>query len=241
MSESKAEGTNVTRLDTWRQRDKGGEGQRQPRTLEPREVDALGRPKKAGNGDWNVFEDPHAKRGGAGTAVQTGNVVRGHFADSVQPDAETPRILLLEPEILIRDQLKEALKKQGYKVAAPDVALPRSYQIPGVTEISAEGKAYDLVIYGDVAGSSNMDGNPRRHDRLLNNRFRIPVIMLTDDSSMQSQICGRPRNQRPQLLSMERHLFNTPEGGEWASHSISAIVEIAQGMAKKELGRGQGR
>lgn len=239
----------LTSLDEWRQahgRRAGAGNAGQPFKLHHRDsVSALGHPRK-GRADDGAQAASNVHRDSPDPALLPAGdkkIIHGAFSGRAHRAAEEaqqkPRILLIEPEPGIRKQLKLALQMKDYEVTAPDAVSPDAYQKRGVTDIFIEGRAYDLVIYGDMMKPTDA---ANRHDRLLNNRFGIPVIMLTNDPAMQSNICSRSRDARPQVVGMERQLFTMDKKrGEWPSLTICHILQTVKHMLGEDKQRGPQR
>ncbi len=145
------------------------------------------------------------------------------------------RVLLLEPQEMLREALRSFLNTRGFDVVVP-AELPADVRyIPGIaTPPSCDKEKYDAVIFGDMPGVVMMDVKAqnvmawqcamRRYTKSL------PMIVLTDNVELLAELnpARRSRISLPHVEGMLRGLFfNHNDSAITRDTRIFALLEQA--------------
>ncbi|MBD6614722.1 hybrid sensor histidine kinase/response regulator [Komarekiella sp. 'clone 1'] len=95
------------------------------------------------------------------------------------------KILVVEDEIIVGEDIKYCLEKSGYTV--PDVAIYGKQAIESVAKLHPDLVLIDVMIKGDVNGIETAEE--------IVNRFNIPVVYLTDYSD--NEILQKAKSTQP--------------------------------------------
>lgn len=121
------------------------------------------------------------------------------------PPGFKPNVLLIEPDPHLRRQLLDMLQGQGYDVTAPDNADISAADIPGITRFS-DATAYCLVIFGE--NQEKETGMARKYDVFLRNRFKVPILFLTDNQELETITAASKRQYPSHYLNAAEPVYN---------------------------------
>ncbi len=172
-----------------------------------------------------------------GTRTHTNRIREGNIS-TLQAKMEShqpPRLLLIEPDIKLRAQLRHHFKGCGYTVTVARQHGVEGYDIEGVTRPAETGKAaFDLIVLGE-------EGNVRSRvsvaDRLrCNNRFSIPVLLTANEKALHEYSPDSDTRYASYIYALDRGGLMKDEKGRMVAASLESIHDMAvhlQRLARK--------